>query len=159
MSPILRFSRAFMINSIVAVRRVFLLTIDTSDAARQLCLISAALLTLHTYSPIDYVPKVSPRLKAFTAPAIQHIDLGPIIDAPVHVPDTVRRANATLLMLARNGDINSAVNTIKELEDRFNLKYNYPWVFLNEQPFTEDFKRWAFPPLRCRSISLEMGDA
>ena len=148
-----------MINGIVAVRRVFLLTIDTSDAARQLCLISAALLTLHTYSPIDYVPKVSSRLKAFPVPAIQHIDLGPIIDAPVHVPDTVRRANATLLMLARNGDTNSAVNTIKELEDRFNLKYNYPWVFLNEQPFTEDFKRWAFLPIRCRSISLEMGDA
>ena len=46
-------------------------------------------------------------------------------------------------MLARNSDVNSAVLTIKDLEDRFNSKYNYPWVFLNEQPFSDDFKRYA----------------
>jgi hypothetical protein len=43
--------------------------------------------------------------------------------------------------------VDRAVITVKELEDRFNLKYGYPWVFLNEQPFSEDFKRWASPPL------------
>jgi alpha 1,2-mannosyltransferase len=24
-------------------------------------------------------------------------------------------------------------------EDRFNHNFNYPWIFLNEQPFTEEF--------------------
>lgn len=27
------------------------------------------------------------------------------------------------------------------MEDRFNKNYHYPWVFLNDEPFTEDFKR------------------
>ncbi len=56
------------------------------------------------------------------------------------------RANATLLMLSRNSEVDRAVDTVKELENLFNHKYRYPWVFLNEQPFTEDFKRYASPP-------------
>ncbi|KAF9005662.1 glycosyltransferase family 15 protein [Cyathus striatus] len=27
------------------------------------------------------------------------------------------------------------------MEDRFNRKYKYPWVLLNDEPFTEDFKK------------------
>lgn len=52
-------------------------------------------------------------------------------------------ANATLFMLARNSDVDSAVTSVRELEDRFNHKYGYPWVFLNEQQFSDDFKRSA----------------
>jgi len=29
---------------------------------------------------------------------------------------------------------------MRQLEDRFNKKYNYPYVFLNDVPFTEEFK-------------------
>jgi alpha 1,2-mannosyltransferase len=29
---------------------------------------------------------------------------------------------------------------MKQMEDRFNKKYNYPYVFLNEEPFTDEFK-------------------
>ncbi|EKM51000.1 glycosyltransferase family 15 protein [Phanerochaete carnosa HHB-10118-sp] len=50
------------------------------------------------------------------------------------------RANATLLMLARNSETDTAVRSVRELEDRFNHKHHYPWVFLNEQPFSDDFK-------------------
>jgi hypothetical protein len=46
-------------------------------------------------------------------------------------------------MLARNSDLDSAVYTVRALEDRFNRKYGYPWVFLNEEPFSDDFKRSA----------------
>ena len=52
-------------------------------------------------------------------------------------------ANATLFMLARNSDIDSAMHSVREVEDRFNHKYGYPWVFLNEQQFSDDFKRCA----------------
>jgi alpha 1,2-mannosyltransferase len=52
-----------------------------------------------------------------------------------------RRANATLVMLCRNSDINGVVSSIQQMEDRFNKIYNYPWVLLNEEPFTEEFKR------------------
>jgi alpha 1,2-mannosyltransferase len=57
------------------------------------------------------------------------------------------RANATLFMLTRNEDLEGAVRAVRELEDRFNRKYNYPWVFLNEKPFSGDFKRCALPQL------------
>jgi alpha 1,2-mannosyltransferase len=44
-------------------------------------------------------------------------------------------------MLARNVDIEGAVDAVRELEDRFNRNFNYPWVFLNDEPFSDDFKR------------------
>ena len=51
-------------------------------------------------------------------------------------------------MLARNSDADDAVRAVRELEDRFNHKYRYPWVFLNEQPFSDDFKRYVpFTPV------------
>ena len=43
-------------------------------------------------------------------------------------------------MLARNSDTDGAVRSVRELEDRFNHRFNYPWVFLNEEPFSDDFK-------------------
>lgn len=58
-------------------------------------------------------------------------------------PPQRHRANATLLMLARNSDVDDAVRAVRELEDRFNHKYRYPWVFLNEQAFSDDFKRYV----------------
>ena len=52
-------------------------------------------------------------------------------------------ANAVLLVLCRNEDVDGAVKSIRGLEDRFNHKYHYPWVFLNDVEFTEDFKKWV----------------
>lgn len=60
-------------------------------------------------------------------------------------PPQHRRASATFLMLARNSDVDDAVRAVREMEDRFNHKYRYPWVFLNEQPFSDDFKRYVLP--------------
>ncbi|KAI0701302.1 glycosyltransferase family 15 protein [Cytidiella melzeri] len=55
--------------------------------------------------------------------------------------NVTERANATLLMLARNSDVDGALSSVRALEDRFNHKYRYPWVFLNEEPFSDEFKR------------------
>ena len=44
-------------------------------------------------------------------------------------------------MLARNKELEDVVFSMKQLEDRFNKNYNYPWVFLNDEPFTEEFKK------------------
>ncbi|KAI0369122.1 glycosyltransferase family 15 protein [Pilatotrama ljubarskyi] len=52
-----------------------------------------------------------------------------------------RRANAVLLMLARNSELEGAVASVKELEQRFNRHYGYPWLFLNEVPFSSEFKQ------------------
>jgi len=63
------------------------------------------------------------------------------------------QANAVFVMLCRNEEVDGAVKSIRELEDRFNHKYHYPWVFLNEEEFTEDFKRSAHPATLCSTSS------
>lgn len=50
------------------------------------------------------------------------------------------RVKAAFVVLARNQEIYSLRSSMRHLEDRFNHKYNYPWIFLNEQPFTDEFK-------------------
>jgi len=61
-----------------------------------------------------------------------------------HKPNTTspqeRKANAVFVILARNSDLNGIVNSIKQMEDRFNKKFQYDYVFLNEQPFDQQFK-------------------
>ena len=37
-----------------------------------------------------------------------------------------------------------AIKAVRSIEDRFNRAYRYPYVFLNEEPFTDDFKRFVF---------------
>jgi alpha 1,2-mannosyltransferase len=62
------------------------------------------------------------------------------------------KGNTTLLMLVRNSDVEDAIKSIRELEDRFNKKYSYPWVLLNEVPFTPEFIKCVhFLPMPCRN--------
>lgn len=51
------------------------------------------------------------------------------------------RMNATFVTLARNSDVWEIAKSIRQVEDRFNRRYNYDWVFLNDKPFDEVFKR------------------
>jgi alpha 1,2-mannosyltransferase len=50
------------------------------------------------------------------------------------------RMNATFVTLARNSDVWEIARSIRQVEDRFNKRYNYDWVFLNDKPFDETFK-------------------
>ncbi|CUA74451.1 hypothetical protein RSOLAG22IIIB_05561 [Rhizoctonia solani] len=52
----------------------------------------------------------------------------------------VRRANAVLVFLSRNSDLAGVMQSMKYMEDRFNKKFNYPYVFLNDVPFNKRFK-------------------
>lgn len=75
------------------------------------------------------------------------------------------RVKATFVTLARNSDLLSLLESIRSVQDRFNHKYNYDWVFLNDEEFSEEFKaftssivtgktkyglipkdEWGFPP-------------
>lgn len=51
------------------------------------------------------------------------------------------RINATFVTLARNGDIWEIARSIRQVEDRFNRKYHYDWVFLNDDTFDDNFKK------------------
>ncbi|POY76736.1 hypothetical protein BMF94_0328 [Rhodotorula taiwanensis] len=50
------------------------------------------------------------------------------------------RESATFVMLARNSDVWGALDSIRQVEDRFNYAYHYDWLFLNEEPFNDEFK-------------------
>ncbi|SMN19606.1 similar to Saccharomyces cerevisiae YBR199W KTR4 Putative mannosyltransferase involved in protein glycosylation [Maudiozyma saulgeensis] len=47
---------------------------------------------------------------------------------------------ATILSLVRNEDLNELIESIKQIEEKFNAKFNYPYTFLNDNEFTEEFK-------------------
>lgn len=51
------------------------------------------------------------------------------------------RVKAAFVVLARNKEVYSLRSSMRYLEDRFNHKFNYPWIFLNEQPFSDEFIR------------------
>ncbi|KAJ1662153.1 hypothetical protein IW140_003442 [Coemansia sp. RSA 1813] len=53
---------------------------------------------------------------------------------------TSERASAAFVILTRNKDLKGLRETLAQLEDRFNRRYNYPYVFLNNEPFSDDFK-------------------
>ncbi|CAG8455868.1 25566_t:CDS:2 [Dentiscutata erythropus] len=55
----------------------------------------------------------------------------------------IGKANACFVVLILNFDIGGIRSTMRDLEDRFNRKYNYPYVFLNDEPFTEEFKNFT----------------
>ena len=50
------------------------------------------------------------------------------------------RINATLLSLVRNEEVEGMVQAMRDLERTWNSKFNYPWTFFNDVPFTEEFK-------------------
>lgn len=62
---------------------------------------------------------------------------------PPHPLAESRRANAALLMVAKNYELKAVVESMKSVEDRFNKRFKYPWVLLSEVPFTRQFKRYA----------------
>ncbi|KAG9287913.1 hypothetical protein G9A89_017508 [Geosiphon pyriformis] len=50
------------------------------------------------------------------------------------------RVNAAIVVLVRNIEVYELRATMRQLEDRWNKKFHYPYVFLNDKDFTEEFK-------------------
>ncbi|KAJ2497807.1 alpha-1,2-mannosyltransferase ktr1 [Coemansia sp. RSA 1972] len=63
-------------------------------------------------------------------------------DTPVgqNVTNSGNNLRAALVALVRNSELNGMRSTVRQLEDRFNNKYGYPYIFLNDEDFTEEFK-------------------
>ncbi|CAG8627832.1 3584_t:CDS:2 [Paraglomus occultum] len=53
--------------------------------------------------------------------------------------NTPERLKAVIVILVRNSELEKLLPTLKQFEDRWNKKYNYPYVYLNDVPFTEEF--------------------
>lgn len=58
-------------------------------------------------------------------------------------PDEEDRAKgkAAIIALVRNSELREMAQSMRELEETFNRKFKYPWIFFNDEPFDEKFKR------------------
>ncbi|KAJ1998411.1 alpha 1,2-mannosyltransferase 2.4.1, partial [Coemansia thaxteri] len=63
-----------------------------------------------------------------------------VVQVPQEVAAT-EKANAAFVILTRNGDLNDLRETLVQLEDRFNRRHHYPYVFLNNEEFSDEFKQ------------------
>jgi alpha 1,2-mannosyltransferase len=52
----------------------------------------------------------------------------------------IPRVNAAFFTLVRNEDLYAMAKTVRSYEDRFNSKFHYDWVFVNNEPFDDHFK-------------------
>ena len=58
-------------------------------------------------------------------------------------PKKKGKVKATFVTLARNKDLHGLMDLIRSVEDRFNSKYHYDWVFLNDDDFNDEFKKYT----------------
>ncbi|KAJ1953483.1 hypothetical protein EC988_002969 [Linderina pennispora] len=55
-------------------------------------------------------------------------------------PAAGERVNAAIVVLVRNSELNGLRKSMRMFEDRFNRRFKYPYVLLNDEPFTQEFK-------------------
>lgn len=65
-----------------------------------------------------------------------------------------KRANAAIVVLARNKELEGVILSIKSFERHFNRWYRYPYVFLNDGEFNSTFKETV---RNYTSSSVEFG--
>ncbi|KAL9083273.1 MAG: hypothetical protein Q9159_005885 [Coniocarpon cinnabarinum] len=50
------------------------------------------------------------------------------------------KPKAALISLVRNQELDGIIQSMSQLERRWNHKYHYPWIFFNDEPFNDEFK-------------------
>jgi mannosyltransferase len=78
------------------------------------------------------IRKISEKHDKVFATGCMPIDPAEIAKAP--------RANAAFVVLARNKELDGVIQSLKSIERHFNRWWHYPYVFLNDGDFDEDFK-------------------
>ncbi|PWA01340.1 hypothetical protein BB558_002566 [Smittium angustum] len=58
----------------------------------------------------------------------------------VGIVDRIERVNGAFVALVRNSELIGMQSAVRQIEDRFNNKFNYPYIFLNDKEFTQEFK-------------------
>lgn len=88
-------------------------------------------------------------------------DLEPYSVKPLVREGQVRRVRAAFISLVRNEEARSIVSSMRQIESKFNRKFNYPWIFFNDEPFTPEFKELtskAASQSQCSYIQLKPED-
>ena len=55
-------------------------------------------------------------------------------------PPISTKPRAALISLVRNSELPGLMQSMRQLEYQWNRKYQYPWVFFNDEPFNDEFK-------------------
>ena len=101
---------------------------------------------LFPFPPLFFSTRLQPPSSLRGTPTIsENHPVEPSAPAIPDVPLLPDRENATLLMLTNSREIDGVVRVVGEVEERFNHKLNYPWIFLNDEPFSEVFQRYVVP--------------
>ncbi len=50
------------------------------------------------------------------------------------------KPRAALISLVRNSELEGILQSMRQLEYHWNRKYQYPWIFFNDEPFNDEFK-------------------
>ena len=50
------------------------------------------------------------------------------------------RPRAALISLVRNSELEGMMQSMRQLEFHWNRKFRYPWIFFNDEPFSDEFK-------------------
>ncbi|KAJ1888581.1 hypothetical protein LPJ66_008499, partial [Kickxella alabastrina] len=76
------------------------------------------------------------------APAGSDLNAGTIPAARISYdpPAEGERVNGAIVVLVRNSELDGLRKSMRMFEDRFNRKYKYPYVLLNDQNFTQEFR-------------------
>lgn len=100
---------------------------------------------------VDLSPKEDPWMD---------MDYEPASIKPLVRSEDSRRVKAALISLVRNEEAGAIVRTMKQIEEKFNRKFNYPWIFFNDVPFTEDFKKrtGAATSSKCSYVEITKED-
>ena len=61
------------------------------------------------------------------------------IRAAVRLAPFRRSLTTQFVILARNSDLGGILSSMRQIEDRFNRRYHYPFVFINNEEFSEHF--------------------
>lgn len=75
--------------------------------------------------------------------------------------DKGKRANAVILILSKNDQLHQLIKTLRQFEDRFNRRFNYPYAFLNDQSFSPEFEysiREILPGRRLKFDKVSSSD-
>ena len=63
-----------------------------------------------------------------------------LLDGVMNWKTLSSQPRAALISLVRNSELEGMVQSMRSLELHWNRKYRYPWIFFNDEPFSDEFK-------------------
>ncbi|MCJ1354316.1 MAG: hypothetical protein MMC33_004304 [Icmadophila ericetorum] len=97
----------------------------------------------HVFGPLAPKAPTNPHRWLLDNSGYKHTVLGDrgLLDSVKSLGHTSLRPRAAIVSLVRNSELQGLMNSIRQLEYRWNRNYQYPWIFFNDEPFTDEFKQ------------------